>query len=405
MTTRCFSSTAAGGLSPKIKKSIVHDISPPPLLGEPLRASRPPLWENGRAYRRHRRPVGRYPMKSGELGHCEGLAGIAPHQTRAGSKQLPPLSRRRQPVKTFFVLQASWLSDSIFTDDGKYYLHKLYILYYTSYMYNYHKFMRYFLLAFFLVHTWITVKADTIAFFYALNADLQGLKELARETGQPVALGSRRIQRLSLGPHTIYSVKMGSGSVETAASAQALLSRFRCDWAFSLGPAGALSGNLETGRWYRVDRVIAWQRGTEGSTGMSMSESSTWKTDWGRFPANTLPLLFQSTSTISVASGELFVASTSERDRLSAVTQADAVDMNSFGLALVCADHGVPLFMWKVISDHADESASELFRAFVLAYQGEGGKALAEIIAALPANPRDPASYPAIEKLLREDDQ
>ncbi|MBU1909744.1 MAG: hypothetical protein KJ726_06840, partial [Verrucomicrobia bacterium] len=191
--------------------------------------------------------------------------------------------------------------------------------------------------------------------------------------------------------------------VETAASAQALLSRFRCDWAFSLGPAGALSENLETGRWYRVDRVIAWQRGTATSTGMSMSESSTWKTDWGHFPAVTLPPLFRSNSTIAVASGELFVASTSERDRLRATTDADAVDMNSFGLALVCADHGVPLFAWKIISDCADESASEVFRAFVSTYKGEGGKALAEIIVALPAHPHDPASYPAIEKLLREE--
>ncbi|NLG35096.1 MAG: 5'-methylthioadenosine/S-adenosylhomocysteine nucleosidase, partial [Lentisphaerae bacterium] len=62
----------------------------------------------------------------------------------------------------------------------------------------------------------------------------------------------------------------------------------------------------------------------------------------------------------------------------------------------------VPLFAWKIISDHADESASATFRSFIATYSGEGGKALAEIILALPANPHDPSSYPAIEKLLRE---
>ena len=76
--------------------------------------------------------------------------------------------------------------------------------------------------------------------------------------------------------------------------------------------------------------------------------------------------------------------------------------MNGFGIALVCADHGVPLFSWKIVSDRADENASEAFRAFVSTYSGGGGKALAEIIQALPANPNDPTSYPAIEKLLRE---
>ena len=76
--------------------------------------------------------------------------------------------------------------------------------------------------------------------------------------------------------------------------------------------------------------------------------------------------------------------------------------MNSYGLSLVCADHGVPLFSWKIISDHADEEASETFRNFIASYSGEGGKALAHIIQSLPANPNDPSSYPAIGKILRE---
>ena len=91
-----------------------------------------------------------------------------------------------------------------------------------------------------------------------------------------------------------------------------------------------------------------------------------------------------------------------DRDRLQALTQADAVDMNSYGLALVCADHGVPLFSWKIISDRADEEAAETFKAFTANYSGEGGKALAEVLQSLPPNPNDPSSYPAIEKFLRE---
>ena len=90
------------------------------------------------------------------------------------------------------------------------------------------------------------------------------------------------------------------------------------------------------------------------------------------------------------------------QDRLQALTQADAVDMNSYGLALVCADHGVPLFSWKIISDRADEEAAEAFKAFTANYSGEGGKALAEVLQSLPPNPNDPSSYPAIEKILRE---
>ena len=233
---------------------------------------------------------------------------------------------------------------------------------------------------------------DTIGFFYALDADLQGLKSQAREMGQSAKVGSRSIQRLQLGTHAIYAVQMGSGAVETAASAQALLARFRCDWAFSLGPAGALADALETNRWYRAGRVRTWQRG---------NAESTWNMDWSRFPVSPLPSPLETTSTISVASGEQFISTASEREHLQNETQADAVDMNSFGFALVCADHGVPLFSWKIISDRADENASETFRAFVSGYSGEGGQALAGIIRALPANPNDPSSYPAIERLIR----
>ena len=103
-----------------------------------------------------------------------------------------------------------------------------------------------------------------------------------------------------------------------------------------------------------------------------------------------------------MAAGEQFVSSMGNQDRLQALTQADAVDMNSYGLALVCADHGVPLFSWKIISDRADEEAAEAFKAFTANYSGEGGKALAEVLQSLPPNPNDPSSYPAIEKILRE---
>ena len=245
-----------------------------------------------------------------------------------------------------------------------------------------------------------SAKGDTIAFFYALDADLQGLKTMARELGQSASIGTRSIQKLRLGSHTIHAVKMGSGAVETAVSAQALLARNHCDWAFSLGPAGALTDIVVPGSWYRVSRIIAWQHGSSAS--VSPSDFPSWNTDWVKLPATNVPPPLGTASNLAVASGEQFISTTGDRDRLRALAEADAVDMNGYGLALVCADHGVPLFSWKVVSDRADEEAAETFKVFIAAYSGEGGKALAEIIRALPPNPNDPLAYPAIEKALRE---
>lgn len=247
--------------------------------------------------------------------------------------------------------------------------------------------------------------ADTVAVFYALDADLRELKmhPQVRELGQPAVVGTRSIHRLALGPHRIYAVKMGSGSVETAISAQALLSQFRCDWAFSIGPAGALDDSLVVGRWYRVERVVAWQSGTTSPAGFQLNPRASHEFDWDKFPVSEeniadIPL-------IPLASGEAFIASDSERARLRHLADASAVDMNTSGLAMVCDDHRVPLFVWRVISDGADEVASSAFRAFIDSYGGEGGNLLAECISLLPPNPNAPESYPAIMELLSGDPQ
>ena len=134
----------------------------------------------------------------------------------------------------------------------------------------------------------------------------------------------------------------------------------------------------------------------------SPSDFPSWNTDWTKLPATNIPPPLGTAPNLVVASGEQFISTSGDRDRLQALSQADAVDMNGYGLALVCADHGVPLFSWKVVSDRADEDASETFKAFIASYSGEGGKALAEVIRSLPPNLNDPSSYPAIERALRE---
>lgn len=240
---------------------------------------------------------------------------------------------------------------------------------------------------------------DAIAFFYALDADLQAVKQRAHEFGRPVSVGTRKVCRLALGSHTIYAVKMGSGSVETALSAQALLARFPCDWAFSVGPAGALSDAAEAGKWYRVGRIVPWQRGRPDNED---GDRASWSIDWAILPAVENAGTWPCAGTVTVASGEAFIASTDERARLYDAFGAEVVDMNAYGLAAACRDHSVPLFMWKIVSDRADERASEDFRAFVNAYQGDGGHHLVSILERLPSRADRPMSYPAIRELLQD---
>lgn len=96
------------------------------------------------------------------------------------------------------------------------------------------------------------------------------------------------------------------------------------------------------------------------------------------------------------------MASEQERAKIRALTDAEAVDMNTFGLALVCADQNVPLFVWRIISDRANETAADDFRAFVSSYDGEGGRAMTELLRFLPPNPNAAESYPAINKFIHD---
>jgi len=243
-------------------------------------------------------------------------------------------------------------------------------------------------------------RADTIAFFYALDQDFQALKREGQPAGQPLSAGARSIAVLQLQAHRVYAVKMGSGAVETAASAQALLARVRCDSAFSVGPVGALSDNLKPGSWYRVREVVCYQKGSWTKTGFQLSPGSVVGLSSNAVDKLELPELFRGLTAIKVASGEMFVASDSYRAQLRESIGAEAVDMNLFGLVTVCAEHHLPLVCWRVASDRADNNASVDFRRFATGYDGAGGKAVAEVIKRLPANPNSPMTYPNLQRAL-----
>jgi adenosylhomocysteine/aminodeoxyfutalosine nucleosidase len=252
----------------------------------------------------------------------------------------------------------------------------------------------------------VLVRADQVAFFYALDADLQTLKAQSHSTGKTIRVGSRSIYTFEIGNHRVYAVKMGSGVVETAASAQALLAKVSCDLAISVGPVGGISDSLNVATWHLVTNVVCYQKGSWTKDGFSIGAPvDTGKHDSTNRLAKFVPALFTNVTEITLASGEIFVASTSYREQLRETTRAQAVDMNLYGLLTVCNDHNVTLTSWRVVSDHADDNAGDAFRTFVAKYDGEGGKAVAQYIAHLPTNPNFPAAYPNLQRALKNTEQ
>lgn len=243
------------------------------------------------------------------------------------------------------------------------------------------------------------VNASSIALFHALEEDLAALKIEGATQVRSFTVGDSSVIQLSFNGHAIYAVKMGSGCVQTCLSAQALLAKQKCDLAISIGPVGDISGRLDSTKWYRVSEVVSWQRGSESDAGfqyhrdarIATTASSAFKLSDGAYGGM---------ATLSVASGEMFIASDTFRSELASRTKCDAVDMNLFGLLAVLKSHKVDGIHLRIPSDKADDKASQDFRKFTEDYKGEGGRIAAKIIRSLPEDKTSPDAHPSLRKIL-----
>lgn len=246
----------------------------------------------------------------------------------------------------------------------------------------------------------LTAHGDTIALFYALDEDLQVLRHESGVIATSLPSGKGVITRISLGNHTVYAAKMGSGAVNTAVTAASLLARFRCDLAVSIGPAGGLDPDISTGQWFRISRVVAWQKIAPDDSS-SVSKADIWDVQQPTGISN-WPSIWNNSGYRVMASGEEFITSESRREYVRAMSGASLVDMNTFGLVVACENQHVPVLVMRVVSDYANDHANEDFRTFVSTYDGAGGKALISLIASIPANSESPAAYSSIRKLIMD---
>jgi nucleoside phosphorylase len=241
--------------------------------------------------------------------------------------------------------------------------------------------------------------ASAVALFFALEEDISALKKEGATQVRSFSVGDTTILQLALHGHSIYATKMGSGCVQTSLSAQALLAKQKCDLAISIGPVGDIKGNLDTKSWYRISKVVSWQRGTQNDTGFVAHREATQSLTLPQADPK-LPNAYASLPVISVASGEVFVASDSFRCDLASLSKCEAVDMNLFGLLAVLNSHKIDGTHLRVPSDRADNKAGEDFRKFTEEYQGEGGRIVAQIIRTLPEDPTSPNAHPALRDIL-----
>lgn len=165
-----------------------------------------------------------------------------------------------------------------------------------------------------------------------------------------------------------------------------------------MGPGGALVDELETGDMVLVESVVAYQRGTWNSTGWAFGNAGLFELAPLEVAGASVP--WGELRKVRLASGEAFIASDGQRQRLAKETGASIVDMNSYGLAAACARKKIPLLNLKICSDHANDSAGEDFANFIEHYDGRLGKLVAGWIETLPLSKVEPKNYNQIRELV-----
>lgn len=236
-------------------------------------------------------------------------------------------------------------------------------------------------------------RADTIALFYALDEDLESVREtlIFRKSH---TFGDRTIHEFHHGGHQIYTIKMGSGCITTAVSATLLLSKFQTDHAFSIGPAAGIVNEVAIGDWFFVDTHVSYQIGSVKPGGFTPTGSRVGLS----MPAE-LGL-----GAADATSGERFIASTQERQRLAALSGAELLEMNLGGLIEATQNFEVPLYCIRVVSDFGDDNANRDFEKFLSSYEGEGSSLFLDWLHKLPPNLDSPQAHENLRNLLEDVD-
>jgi 5'-methylthioadenosine/S-adenosylhomocysteine nucleosidase len=227
--------------------------------------------------------------------------------------------------------------------------------------------------------------ADT-AILYALPDELAALRQELRIVGEPVRIADRQVHIGYRKGEKVVLAQSGSGQIPAAITTQAVLGRFKVDRLICIGPAGNLRDDWKVGDILIASDIVHYEAGSEKASGFIVKEPPRLRPDFvteceklrtlALGIAAGMPLTHTELKPESrepkaavrqgrIASGDKFIATSAKRAWLRETFGADAVDMMSAAIARTCEANGVPYVIIRVLSDNADESASEDFARFI----------------------------------------
>lgn len=170
----------------------------------------------------------------------------------------------------------------------------------------------------------------------------------------------------------VVVVRSGIGKVNAADCAQILISEFETTAVINTGCAGAINENLNVGDTvistnlmeHDFDTTIFGNKPGE----IPRMESSVFEAD-----KNLIEVAFKASKEINdkhntikgkIVSGDQFISSKNQKERLDKIFQADSAEMEGASIAHTCVNNNVPFVIIRSMSDKADGTADITYEEF-----------------------------------------
>jgi len=177
------------------------------------------------------------------------------------------------------------------------------------------------------------------------------------------------VRKIQLSNDTIYLSTSGVGEIKAAMAVQLLVDLFDVEIVLNFGFVGALNENLNVSEIVIPNKVCHYQFDISKLNGTEIGQYGDKEDRYLRLDTSLIDLVLAATKKdikeVTVASGDKFVSSLEDKQRLVKEFKCDICEMELAGITLACERNNLPLLSIKVVSDKADNSATESFNTIM----------------------------------------
>lgn len=173
------------------------------------------------------------------------------------------------------------------------------------------------------------------------------------------------VRQIEYEGNTLFLAQSGVGEIRAALTAQTLIDIFEVEAILNFGFVGAINPSLNVSDLVLAGNVVHHQFDISAVDNIPVGQYNGRDEFYFHTDKALLELVQKALPSplpvVTVASGDKFIASKEDKDYLRNTFGADICEMEAAGLALACERNCVPFFSLKVVSDRADEQATDSF--------------------------------------------